>query len=125
MSDDIRDVPRVPIQSTHGCIVASLQVELRESVLRQFQSDLLSRIQSSQPSGVIFDISGLTLFDSHEFNVLRKTIDMARLMGRATVLVGMLPGLAASIAETDADCDQLLTARNLDEALLLIARYRH
>jgi hypothetical protein len=43
----------------------------------------------------------------------------------ATVLVGMLPGLAASIAETDADCDQLLTARNLDEALLLIARYRH
>jgi rsbT antagonist protein RsbS len=120
MSDDLVEMPRVPMQRTHGCLVVSLQVDLRDAVLRQFQSDLLERTRALQPKGIILDISGLTLFDMHEFAILRRTMDMARLMGRATVLVGMQPGLAASIAELDVNCDELLTARSLEEAFALI-----
>ncbi len=122
MTDDLDEIPRVPMQRTHGYLVVSLQVDLRDAVLRQFQSDLLERIRSLQPKGIILDISGLTLFDMHEFAILRRTMDMARLMGRVTVLVGMQPGLAASIAELDVNCDELLTARSLEEAFVLIER---
>jgi hypothetical protein len=36
----------------------------------------------------------------------------------------MQPGLAASIAEIDVNCDELLTARSLEEAFVLIDRMR-
>jgi rsbT antagonist protein RsbS len=120
MSDDVDEIPRAPMQRTHGCLVVSLQVDLRDAVLQQFQKDLLERTQALQPKGIILDISGLTLFDTHEFAALRRAMDMARLMGCSTVLVGMQPGLAASIAEVDVSCDELLTARSLEEAFVLI-----
>jgi rsbT antagonist protein RsbS len=124
MSEEIDEIPRAPMQRTHGCLVVSLQVDLRDAVLQQFQKDLLERTRVLQPKGIILDISGLTLFDSHEFAALRRAMDMARLMGCATVLVGMQPGLAASIAEIDVNCDELLTARSLEEAFELIDRVR-
>jgi rsbT antagonist protein RsbS len=124
MSDDVDEIPRAPMQRTHGCLVVSLQVDLRDAVLQQFQKDLLEQTRALQPKGIILDISGLTLFDTHEFAALRRAMDMARLMGCSTVLVGMQPGLAASIAEVDMNCDELLTARSLEEAFVLIDRMR-
>jgi rsbT antagonist protein RsbS len=124
MSEDVDGIPRAPMQRTHGCLVVSLQVELREAVLLQFQKDLLEHTRLLQPKGIILDISGLTLFDSHEFAALRRAMDMARLMGCSTVLVGMQPGLAASIAEMDVNCDELVTARSLEEAFVLIEQMR-
>jgi hypothetical protein len=47
-------------------------------------------------------------------------MDMVGLMGYPTVLVGVQPGMAAAIAEADDRCDDLLTARNLEEAFLLV-----
>lgn len=124
MIDDVDEIQRVPMQRTHGCLVVSLQIDLREAVLRQFQADLLERTKALQPKGIILDISGLTLFDTHEFAGLRRAMDMARLMGCSTVLVGMQPGLAAAIAEVDVNCDELLTARSLEEAFVLLDRMR-
>jgi rsbT antagonist protein RsbS len=124
MSDDVDEIPRAPMQRTHGCLVVSLQVDLRDAVLQQFQTDLLEHTRLLQPTGIILDISGLTLFDSHEFAALRRAMDMARLMGCFTVLIGMQPGLAASIAEIDVNCDELLTARSLEEAFALIDQMR-
>lgn len=121
----VDDIPRVPMQLTHGCLVVSLQVDLRDAVLRQFQKDLLERIQALQPKGIILDISGLILFDSYEFSALRRAMDMASVMGCSTVLVGMQPGLAASIAEVDVNCDELLTVRSLEEAFELIDQMRN
>jgi rsbT antagonist protein RsbS len=124
MSEDVDEIPRAPMQRTHGCLVVSLQVDLRDAVLQQFQKDLLEHTRLLQPKGIILDISGLTLFDSYEFAALRRAMDMARLMGCLTVLVGMQPGLAASIAEIDVNCDELLTARSLEEAFVMIDRMR-
>jgi rsbT antagonist protein RsbS len=124
MNDDVQEIPRVPMQSTHGCLVVSLQVDLRDAVLQQFQADLLERTRTAQPKGIILDISGLILFDTHEFMAIRKAMNMVRLMGCSSVLVGMQPGLAASIAEVDVNCDELLTARNMEEAVALIERVR-
>jgi anti-anti-sigma regulatory factor len=113
-------VPRVPFQQARGCLIASLQLELSELALTQFRADLLDRVRAVQPTGVVLDISGLPLFDRHEFGALRRAMDMVRLMGCPTVLVGVQPGMAAAIAETDERCDELLTARNLEEAFALL-----
>ena len=122
MSDDGGETPRAPMQRTHGCLVVSLQIDLTDAVLRRFQQDLLERTRALQPKGIVLDISGLGLFDTHEFLALRRAMDMARLMGCPTILVGMRPGVAASIAELDVNCDELLTARGFEEAISLLDR---
>lgn len=122
MREDLQQTRHIPIQQTHGCLVVSLQIELSEAVLKQFQTDLLGRVHQLQPRGILLDISGLVLFDTHEFESLRRTMDMVRLMGCPSVLVGIQPGMAAAIAEMEIDCDELLTARNLEEAFEVIDR---
>lgn len=121
MSSHLDDTPRIPMQQTHRFLVVSLQIDLSDAVLRQLQTDLLERTRKLQPRGIILDVSGLTLFDTTEFASLRRTMEMARLMGCPSVLVGIHPGLAAAIAEMDVNCDDLLTARSLEEAFQLLA----
>lgn len=120
MTNPAPDVARVPFQQARGCLIASLQIELSESALAQFRTDLLERVRAAQPAGVVLDVSGLPLFDRHEFGALRRAMDMVRLMGCPTVLVGVQPGMAAAIAETDERCDDLLTARSLEEAFAVL-----
>lgn len=120
MSSPAADAPRVPFQQARGCLIASLQIELSEAALAQFRADLLERVRAAQPAGVVLDVSGLPLFDRHEFGALRRAMDMVRLMGCPTVLVGVQPGMAAAIAETDERCDELLTARSLEGAFAVL-----
>ena len=120
MTPELRDTPKVPIQQTHNLLVVSLQIDLSDEVLQRFQRDLLESTQKLQPKGIILDISGLRLFDTYEFESLRRTMDMAQLMGCPSILVGIHPGIAAAIAEMDVDCDGLLTARSLEEAFEIV-----
>lgn len=122
MTSQIGDALRVPIQEARRCLIASLQVELSEAVLSQFRADLLARVRAVQPIGAILEMSGIPLFDRHDFGSLRRTMDMVRLMGCPTVLVGIQPGMAAAIAETDDHCDDLRTARTLEEAFDILNR---
>lgn len=125
MSEDVREIPRIPMQRVRGCLVVSLQVDLKDDVLQQFQRDLLASAKGLQPRAIILDLSGLTLFDTHEFAALRRVMAMARLMGCRSVLVGMHPGLAASIAESDVECDDLVTARSLEDAFEFVEQIRN
>jgi rsbT antagonist protein RsbS len=74
-------VARVPLQVSRDCVIASIQVELSEEVLRQFRVDLLERLHASGVSGVILDVSGIQVMDLRDFEVLRRTMTMARLLG--------------------------------------------
>ena len=107
---------RIPLQVAHGCVVASVQVDLDEEILRSFQEDLLGLVQRSQVGGVIMDLSGVQVIDSQDFKALRRTISMAELLGARTVISGMQPGVIASLVDLDADLDSIVAAFNLDDA---------
>ena len=74
-------VQRVPLQVARGCVVASIQIDLTPEVLQQFRMDLLERVQESRANGVILDVSGIDILDLDDFNALRKTMEMAEIMG--------------------------------------------
>ena len=107
---------RIPLQVARGCVVASVQVDLDDEILRSFQEDLLERVQRSQVSGVIMDLSGVRIIDSQDFKALRRTISMAELLGARTVISGMQPGVVAALVELDADLDDIVATFNLDDA---------
>ncbi len=110
------DTPAVAIQVSRDLVVASIQVQLDDDVLARFQDDLLQRVHGSESRGVILDLSGLEILDSHELDALRRIINMVAIMGIETVLVGLRPGVVSALMEAGADVDGLCAAINLDAA---------
>jgi rsbT antagonist protein RsbS len=110
------DVPAVAMQVSRGVLVASIQVDLDDDVLARFREDLLKRIQETGSQGVILDVSGLETLDTAEFASLRRIMEMARLMGSESVLVGLQPGVVSALIGAGADVDGLDAAIDLDAA---------
>jgi rsbT antagonist protein RsbS len=111
------DNPRIPMQVTSGCLVASIQVDLTAGLLRQFQRDLLERIRDTGVSGVILDVSGVEIMDLDDFELLRRSMSMASIMGARPMLVGLRPGIVASLLELGSAVDGVEAAADLDDAL--------
>ena len=117
MTDAQTHHPRIPMQVTSGYVVASIQADLTAGLLRQFQHDLLERVQSSGAPAVILDVSGVEVMDLDDFQMLRRTMDMVSVMGARPVLVGLRPGIVASLIGLDGDVDGIEATADLDDAL--------
>ena len=89
MSDERGGIAKIPLQISRNCVIASIQIDLSDAVLRQFRTELLELIQSSGADGVILDVSGIGVMDYEDFEALHKTMAMARLMGAPSVLAGL------------------------------------
>ena len=113
-------IPRIPIQVSRDCVVASIQIDLSEDVLRQFRADFLEMIRESEASNVILDVSGVEVMDGEDFQAIRNTMHMANLLGVRSVLAGLRPGVVSSLIELGVDTEGFETALNLDEAFRLM-----
>ena len=116
--------PRIPLQLSRQCLVASIQVDLTEDVLPQFRRELLDLLHSSGARGVILDVSGLGVIDHEDFEALRETMGMAELMGARAVICGLGAGVVASLVELGVETGDVQAAFNLDEAFGLMERLR-
>ncbi len=114
------DTPRIAMQLSRGIVVASIQVDLDEDVIDRFREDLLGRVHETGSRAVILDVSGLETLDSEEFAALRRIIAMAELLGAASVLAGLQPGVVSSLIETGAEVEGLQAAIDLDAAFDLL-----
>jgi rsbT antagonist protein RsbS len=103
-------------------LVASIQVELRDTVAEAFQEDLLSAISRTGAEGIIIDISGLEMVDSYVARLLVNTGRMGRLMGAETALVGMRPEVAATLVRMGFQMTGVHTALDLEEGLRRISK---
>jgi rsbT antagonist protein RsbS len=114
------NVLRIPLQVARGCVVASIQIDLTPEVLRQFRKDLLERVQESRANGVILDVSGIDILDLDDFNGLRRTMEMAEIMGARPILSGLKPGVVSALIDLGADPEGLNVVLNLDDAFRLL-----
>jgi rsbT antagonist protein RsbS len=111
-----RSQVRIPLQVSRGCVVASIQVDLTEAVLRTFRQDLLELIHSSGSSGVILDVSGVEIMDADDFDAVRRSMAMAELMGARCIVSGLRPGVVSALIDLDVDSEGVDAVLNLDEA---------
>lgn len=107
----------IPVQLMRGCLVASIQVDLTEQVLKRFRQELLERIGSARVHGVVLDVSGVDVMDSADFETLKTTMSMASVMGASPVIVGLKPGIVSALVDLDVDTRGVRAALNLDDAL--------
>lgn len=109
-----------PMQVTRGSLVVSLQRVLEERQLRRLRRDLLEQIQSKGLRGVILDATAVETMDSVDFSALRRTLEMAALMGAIPIIVGLRPGIVSALVTMDVDIRGLRAAANLDRGLELL-----
>ena len=113
-------VQRIPLQVARGCVMASIQIALTPEVLRQFRIDLLECVQKSRANGVILDVSGIDILDLDDFNGLRRTMEMAKVMGAWPILSGLKPGVVSALIDLGADPEGVTAVLNLDDAFRLL-----
>lgn len=108
----------IPIQFHQNCLVAAIQVDLDKSQMKLFKNDLLHRISGQKNlKGVILDLSARSIIDLVEYNEFRKLIDIIRLMGFETVILGLKPAVISSLIMMQANIDGIKGAMGLDEAI--------
>jgi len=113
----------IPILKIGSTLLASIQIELHDTVVDLFQNDVLQEIEKTAARGLIIDISALETVDSYVARMLANTAKMAKLMGTETVIVGMRPAVAATLVRMGYFMEGITTALSLEEGLALQNSY--
>lgn len=109
----------IPILRIGQTLLATIQVDLHDTVVDAFQNDVLEEIEKTGSAGLIIDISALESVDSYVARTLANTGKMAKLMGAETVIVGMRPAVAATLVRMGYFMSGIRTALSLQEGLEL------
>ena len=116
----------IPILKIGSTLLATIQIDLHDTVVDAFQNDVLEEIERTAARGLIIDISALETVDSYVARMLANTGKMAKLMGTETVIVGMRPAVAATLVRMGYFLNGIQTALSLEEGLAMQAsRARH
>jgi rsbT antagonist protein RsbS len=112
----------IPILKIGSTLLATIQIELHDTVVDSFQNDVLEEIEKTASNGLIIDVSALETVDSYVARMLANTAKMAKLMGAETVIVGIRPAVAATLVRMGYLMEGINTALSLEEGLALQAK---
>ncbi len=104
-------------------LIASVHTALDDSQLVRFEHDLVEQIGEHRSQGVIIDVAALDVIDSFAALTLRRIAEMARLSGARTVIVGIPPDVAFTMARLGMGTAEVPTALDLEEGLRLLAEH--
>ncbi|MFD2166113.1 STAS domain-containing protein [Thalassotalea euphylliae] len=110
----------IVLNKIESAVLATIQSALTDEVLNRFREDLLTHLSATSVKYLLCDFSGLDLLDIDEYQSVQKICQMAQLMGVTSIIVGLSPGLAATIVDYDIDTKNIRFALNIDEGLLLV-----
>ncbi len=105
----------IPILQLKNILLASIQVDLTDDEVLDFQSDVLEKIAESDADGILIDITAMDVVDSFMARVLNETANMSRLLGAEVVISGMQPAVALTLVEMGRELTGVQTALNLDQ----------
>src|SRR6188472_1123228 len=87
----------VPIIGFWDLLLVPLQGDMTDDMASQLVAGVLDRVHKDGTSGLIIDITGLWLVDSHLCSVLSQLAAAASLMGASTIISGMKPEIAMAL----------------------------
>ncbi len=111
---------RIPIIKLWSLLLVPLQGEISDVVADELRRELLDRIQREGCSGLIIDITGLWVVDSHLCALLSKISNAASIMGSKTFVAGMKPEIALTLETMDIPLKGVHTTLDLERALELL-----
>ena len=113
---------RVPIVKQRDFLIASIQSVLADDELAQLRDELSARVGRCRVRGVIIDVGGLDVIDSYATRTLDATAKILRLRGAKTVIVGIQPEVASTMAQLGLKLNGADTTRELEDGLARLSR---
>jgi rsbT antagonist protein RsbS len=111
---------RIPIIKLWHLLLVPLQGELTDDLAGQLTNEVLDHIYKLGCSGLVIDITGLWLVDSHLCAVLSQLSSAASLMGARTFISGMKPDIALTLETMGVELKGVSTTLDLESALALL-----
>ena len=111
---------RIPIIKLWNLLLIPLQGEMNDSLANHLTGEVLDRIHQLGCQGLVIDITGLWLVDSHLCAVLSQLSSAAALMGAKTFISGMKPEIALTLETMGVQLKGVSTTLDLENALELL-----
>lgn len=110
----------IPIIKLWHLLLVPLQGELNDELANRLTTEVLHRIHQLGCLGLVIDITGLWLVDSHLCAVLSHLSGAASLMGARTFISGMKPDIALTLETMGVELKGVRTTLDLETALQLL-----
>ncbi|MEU0515771.1 STAS domain-containing protein [Amycolatopsis sp. NPDC006125] len=110
----------VPIVNLSGVLLVTIQEELLDQSVSEFEAELTEKVVETRARGVLIDVSVLDIIDSFLARTLHDIAAITSLMAARTVVVGMRPAVAITLVELGLTLPGLLTALSVEEGLSLL-----
>jgi len=111
---------RIPILKMGNYLLVTIQVDMHDRLALALQEDLTERISDTRAGGVLIDISSLEMVDSFIGRMLGNIAGMSKVLGAATVVVGMRPSVAITLVELGLSLKGVRTALNVERGMELL-----
>lgn len=103
-------------------LIASIQSDLSDTEVVELRQELAELVGRYRLRGIVIDVGALDVIDSFVTRALRTIVLTARLLGAATVIVGLAPDVAIAMVQFGLNLEPLRVALDLDEALDMLDR---
>lgn len=107
----------VPIVDIDDVLFVSVGDELEDQAVATLQQELAERVVATRARGVLIDISVLDVVDSYMARALHEIAAATALLSATTVVVGMRPEVAITLAELGLTLPGMRTALSVREGL--------
>ncbi|MER6629807.1 STAS domain-containing protein [Streptomyces sp. NPDC000987] len=119
MTEDV-----VPVMQIGDTLLVALQGDLDDTTVIQIEEQLTREVARTSASGMLIDVSRLSVVDSFIARVLARIVAMVRLLGAQAAVVGIQPAVAITLVELGVPMGHLDTALNAEQGLALLRRLR-
>lgn len=98
-------------------LLVPLRGDLADTEAELLTTRVLERVSRRGPRGLIVDLSGVSLIDSHLCSVVTNLASASRLMGTASFLTGFSPEIALTLETMGVSFEGLETRGSVEQAL--------
>ncbi|WP_369029722.1 MULTISPECIES: STAS domain-containing protein [Streptomyces] len=119
MTEDV-----VPVMKIGDTLLVALHGDLDDTTVIRIEEQLTREVARTGASGMLIDVSRLSVVDSFIARVLARIVAMVRLLGAQAAVVGIQPAVAITLVELGVPMGHLDTALNAEQGLALLERLR-
>lgn len=111
---------KIPILRMGNLLLVTIQVDLYDRLAESLEADLVFMIKKTGATGVLIDVSAVSIIDSFMGRILGNIATMSKIMDAETVVVGMQPAVAITLVELGLPLKGISTALNVERGMELL-----